>query len=237
MVDIAAILWWWLGDGLWLLFYHITPIASNSWMVYHRESYSNGWFRGTPIAGNLHLIELRMNWADWAIRETYGNIIHQNPSNTSITSGGTPACRPEMYQMNRRFLGCTHENHGYSWPIDVMRCHNICWCSFFMAYQDCQQRLFLCRGTSMPGTNVEYPTSIPLWVTCCQLWIFAEVIWGAQVIIPDSPAQTAAWRTHSTKMCLLDQPSMFEYSIRPNILPRWGCILINHFFWNVSKRA
>ena len=42
---------------------------------------------------------------------------------------------------------------------------------------------------------------VPLWSPtfgrlASWLWIVAEVIWGAQVIIPDSqPAQTAAWRT------------------------------------------
>ena len=102
-----------------------------------------------------------MNWADWAIRETYGNIIHQNPSNTSITSGGTPACRPEMYQMNRRFLGCTHENHGYSWPIDVMRCHNICWCFFLWHTKIVSKDCFCVVGPVCLGpmwSIHEYPT-------------------------------------------------------------------------------
>ena len=30
----------------------------NSWMVYSGKSYENGWFRGTPISGNLHV----SNW-------------------------------------------------------------------------------------------------------------------------------------------------------------------------------
>jgi hypothetical protein len=78
-----------------------TPIAG-FWMVYFMEnewkSYSNGWLRGTPILGNLHMLPVKKG-------------ICQNECRKSTI---VPVCscnRPVWVILTRVFWPCTH------WPL------------------------------------------------------------------------------------------------------------------------
>ena len=72
----------------------------NSWMVYNGKSYSNWWFGGTPISGNLHILVPRIpasSWFSLVSVKFYGQIPHL--SICKFLKGSRSACFP-----NPKFL-------------------------------------------------------------------------------------------------------------------------------------
>ena len=52
---------WWFSPFCWRYIYKyiyggVHKWCNPKWLIYNGKSYSNGWFRGTPISGNLHMI-------------------------------------------------------------------------------------------------------------------------------------------------------------------------------------
>ena len=80
-----------------------TPKSTPKWMVYKGKSYWNGWFRGTPPSGNLHIFQVESETED----DCYSVRVEPAPVRLFIEPS------PIAWKLNEAHI---------AWKISVMIC-------------------------------------------------------------------------------------------------------------------